>query len=212
MLIERQCEHSYVKRAYQRCRDRPPAFVGFSSGSLIVGHREPAKNGNKDALEASDSSERVAEIAERKALCSGCTRCSGSVYCCVTKSADTWLKLGMPKVVLQGSSAEEVVALAEQAKKAGLPVAVIHDADRTVVSPGAITCIGIGPAEEQEIDRFTGDMELVKSCHCPTSACTRPPKSLRVLGSLAVARRRVRRGVRPQDLNANEVQPMEPTR
>jgi PTH2 family peptidyl-tRNA hydrolase len=68
----------------------------------------------------------------------------------------------MPKVVLQGSSAEEVVALAEQAKKAGLPVAVIHDADRTVVSPGAITCIGIGPAEEQEIDRFTGDMELVK--------------------------------------------------
>jgi PTH2 family peptidyl-tRNA hydrolase len=73
-----------------------------------------------------------------------------------------WLRLGMPKVVLRGSSEEQIVSLAEQAKNAGLPVAVIEDAGRTVVSPGTITCIGIGPAEEQEIDRLTGDLELVK--------------------------------------------------
>ena len=79
-----------------------------------------------------------------------------------SKAQDTWLKLGMPKVVLQGFSAEEIVALAQQAKQAGLPVAVIEDAGRTVVSPGTITCIGIGPAIEQEIDRLTGDMQLVK--------------------------------------------------
>ena len=74
----------------------------------------------------------------------------------------TWLKLGMPKVVLRASVEKEVVALAEHAKRVGLPVAVIQDAGRTVVAPGTITCIGIGPAEEQEIDLLTGDLELVK--------------------------------------------------
>jgi peptidyl-tRNA hydrolase len=69
----------------------------------------------------------------------------------------------MPKVVLKASSAEEeVVALAEQAEKAGLPVAAIKDAGKTVVSAGTITCVGIGPAEEQEIDPFAGNMELVR--------------------------------------------------
>jgi peptidyl-tRNA hydrolase, PTH2 family len=79
-----------------------------------------------------------------------------------SKVKDAWLNLGMPKVVLQGSSEEEIVALAERAEKAGLPAALIQDAGRTTVSPGTVTCIGIGPAEEQEIDRLTGHMKLVK--------------------------------------------------
>lgn len=78
------------------------------------------------------------------------------------KARDAWLKVGMPKVVLRGSSAEEIVALAEQANRAGLPVAVIADAGRTVVTAGTITCIGIGPADTREIDPITGDLSLVK--------------------------------------------------
>jgi peptidyl-tRNA hydrolase, PTH2 family len=78
------------------------------------------------------------------------------------KIQTTWLEQGMPKVVLRASCAGEIVALAEHARRAGLPVAVIRDAGRTVVSPGTMTCLGIGPAEEQQIDPLTGDLELVK--------------------------------------------------
>jgi peptidyl-tRNA hydrolase len=78
------------------------------------------------------------------------------------KAREAWLRLGMPKVVLQGDSAEAVLALAEQAKKAGLPVALIEDAGKTVVSAGTITCVGIGPAEKEKIDRVTGSLQLVR--------------------------------------------------
>ena len=73
-----------------------------------------------------------------------------------------WLQAGMPKVVLQGSSEDELTDLAQRAIAAGLPVALIRDAGRTVVAPGTITCLGIGPSEEERVDRVTGDLALVK--------------------------------------------------
>ena len=74
----------------------------------------------------------------------------------------SWLLAGMPKVVLQGSSEDELSELAQRASAAGLPVALIRDAGRTVVAPGTITCLGIGPSEEERVDRFTGVLALVK--------------------------------------------------
>ena len=74
-----------------------------------------------------------------------------------------WLQAGMPKVVLHGTSEDELSELAQRASAAGLPVWFpIRDAGRTVVAPGTITCLGIGPSEEERVDRFTGDLVLVK--------------------------------------------------
>ena len=73
-----------------------------------------------------------------------------------------WLADGMAKVVLACGTETEVLALHRQAAEAGLPAEVVEDAGRTVVAPGTVTCVGIGPAEEAAIDAVTGSLPLVR--------------------------------------------------
>ena len=73
-----------------------------------------------------------------------------------------WLRAGMPKVVLRGESDSDLLELEQRAIESGLPVALIRDAGHTVVAPGTVTCLGIGPAEDEAIDRLTGQHVLVK--------------------------------------------------
>jgi peptidyl-tRNA hydrolase len=72
-----------------------------------------------------------------------------------------WLEVGMPKVVLRGDGEAELAALEKEAAAAGLPAAIIQDAGRTVIAPGTVTCLGIGPASTEAIDALTGKLRLV---------------------------------------------------
>ena len=76
-------------------------------------------------------------------------------------SQQAWLDVGMPKVVLSAGNEEEVLAIYESAERANLPVRLIKDAGKTVVSAGTITCVGIGPAQEDEINEITENLKLV---------------------------------------------------
>ena len=73
----------------------------------------------------------------------------------------TWLEVGMPKVVLSASSEEEVIEYYQKALTANLPTQLIKDAGKTVIAAGTITCVGIGPALEREVDQITGHLKLV---------------------------------------------------
>ncbi len=73
-----------------------------------------------------------------------------------------WLAEGMPKVVLKSESADEIVRFGEAAKKRGIPTYLVSDAGKTVVPAGTITCLGLGPASEEELDALTGDLKLVR--------------------------------------------------
>lgn len=73
-----------------------------------------------------------------------------------------WFEVGMPKVVLTGDNEEEVTELYQKAVDAGLPAHIIKDAGRTVVAAGTLTCVGIGPAAKEDIDRITGHLKLLK--------------------------------------------------
>ena len=42
-----------------------------------------------------------------------------------------------------------------------LPCALIKDAGRTQIEPGTITALGIGPALESDIDKYTKDLKLL---------------------------------------------------
>jgi peptidyl-tRNA hydrolase len=77
-------------------------------------------------------------------------------------SQHRWLEVGMPKVVLQCDSDSTLIELEKLANESGLPAMLIRDAGHTVVEAGTITCLGIGPAEIEAIDRLTGAMKLVK--------------------------------------------------
>ena len=72
-----------------------------------------------------------------------------------------WLDEGMPKIVLRAEDEAQLAALERQADDAGLPVALIRDAGRTVVAAGTATCLGIGPAVDAAIDVVTGGLGLL---------------------------------------------------
>jgi peptidyl-tRNA hydrolase len=73
-----------------------------------------------------------------------------------------WLRQGMPKVVVQCASEDELNALLTDAEAAGLPAMLVRDAGRTVVQAGTATCVGIGPDLAERIDPITGALPLVR--------------------------------------------------
>lgn len=72
-----------------------------------------------------------------------------------------WRKEGMKKIVLKVKDEKELYKYTQLAKDGGLVTAVITDAGHTVVEPGTVTCCAIGPAEEQEIDKIVGKLQLL---------------------------------------------------
>ena len=77
------------------------------------------------------------------------------------KIVDLWKKVEMKKVILKVADEKELFRFKQIAEDDGLKTALITDAGHTVVDPGTITCLGIGPDEENKIDRITGKLRLV---------------------------------------------------
>jgi PTH2 family peptidyl-tRNA hydrolase len=72
-----------------------------------------------------------------------------------------WKSEGQMKVVLKVSDEKELFKFLQLAKDAELPNALITDAGRTVIAPGTITVLGIGPSEEDAVDALTGHLSLL---------------------------------------------------
>lgn len=72
-----------------------------------------------------------------------------------------WLEEGMPKIVLGAADETELLRLLDLALQSGIPALLVEDGGRTVVPAGTITCLGLGPATEEEIDALTGELKLL---------------------------------------------------
>jgi len=72
-----------------------------------------------------------------------------------------WLKEGQCKITVKTGSEKELLKLEEEAEKLGLPSALISDRGLTQLQPGTITCLGIGPAPSNKIDKVTGKLALL---------------------------------------------------
>jgi len=72
-----------------------------------------------------------------------------------------WKDGGQAKIVLKVQTEETLHELYEKAKAAKLPVALIEDRGLTQLEPGTVTCLGIGPGPDQELDRITGKLKLL---------------------------------------------------
>jgi len=75
--------------------------------------------------------------------------------------AKEWIETGEKKIVVKASGEGELMRLYEEAKKEGIPCALVHDAGLTQLPPNTITVLGIGPWKEEEIDKLTGNLKLV---------------------------------------------------
>lgn len=76
------------------------------------------------------------------------------------KIVDAWRSEGMKKVVLKVANAEELTHFHKFAKKQRLVSVLITDAGKTFFKEPTQTCVGIGPAAEEAIDRVTGKLPI----------------------------------------------------
>ena len=72
-----------------------------------------------------------------------------------------WMKEGQCKIVVKVKDEEELRKLEVEAKELGLSTALICDRGLTELPPGTVTCLGIGPAPTDQIDKITGKLPLL---------------------------------------------------
>ncbi len=73
----------------------------------------------------------------------------------------SWRNLGMKKIVLKVESQRDLLKFNQMAKDSGLITAMITDAGKTVVEPGTLTCVAIGPDIEEKIDKITKELKML---------------------------------------------------
>ena len=82
----------------------------------------------------------------------------------VRKSNPEWFSVwweGQEKVELKVANLKELDQVKKDAIEFGMPWSEVTDAGHTQIAPGTTTCISIGPAPEEKIDKITGDLKLL---------------------------------------------------
>ena len=78
-----------------------------------------------------------------------------------SKARELWESSGAKKVILRVDTLKELEELHNQARKAKLPCVIIRDAGKTQVASGSLTALGIGPADENKVDKITGNLKML---------------------------------------------------
>ena len=74
---------------------------------------------------------------------------------------NAWNEEGQCKIAVKVKSEKELLELEKQAKEFALPCTLVIDRGLTEIPPGTVTCLGIGPAPTEKIDKITGMLPLV---------------------------------------------------
>lgn len=93
--------------------------------------------------------------------CHAAVACSEESKRTQTKHWRRWMDEGAKKVALQAESMEELEELARKAEELNIAYVLIQDAGHTEVPAGTTTCLGVGPHQEQFVDKVTGNLPLL---------------------------------------------------
>ncbi|MCL4336281.1 MAG: peptidyl-tRNA hydrolase Pth2 [Candidatus Thermoplasmatota archaeon] len=72
-----------------------------------------------------------------------------------------WIRTGQKKIVIRLDNADALLELKKKIDTMGILTEAVFDAGHTQVEPGTLTCIGIGPVEESDIEPVTGGYPLL---------------------------------------------------
>jgi peptidyl-tRNA hydrolase len=78
------------------------------------------------------------------------------------EAKQAWVNSGMAKIVLKVDQEIDLIRLYQLAVSRNIPARLIKDAGRTVIQEGTMTCLGLGPASDMEIDAVTGELKLLR--------------------------------------------------
>jgi PTH2 family peptidyl-tRNA hydrolase len=74
---------------------------------------------------------------------------------------EEWYSEGQRKIAVKVKNEKEMQKLEMQARELGLPSSLIVDRGLTEIPPGTVTCLGIGPAPAEKVDKITGRLPLL---------------------------------------------------
>jgi len=74
---------------------------------------------------------------------------------------DAWISEGQCKIAVKVKNEKQLLELEKQAKELALPSSLIADRGLTEIPPGTITCLGIGPAPAEKVNKLTGNLPLL---------------------------------------------------
>jgi len=74
---------------------------------------------------------------------------------------NAWLDEGQRKVVVKVSNEVDLLKLKQEAGRMRLPCALIYDRGLTQLPPETLTCLSIGPAPNDQVDKITGKLPLL---------------------------------------------------
>lgn len=72
-----------------------------------------------------------------------------------------WELEGEKKVVVKVKDLRELYEVYELVKNTDMPYYLVQDAGRTELPKGTVTCLGIGPDEDEKIDKITNELKLL---------------------------------------------------
>ena len=73
----------------------------------------------------------------------------------------SWFNEGQPKIVVKVNSLEELLQVQRDAEELRIPSVMVQDRGLTQIPTGTLTCIGIGPAPSNIIDKVTSELKLL---------------------------------------------------
>lgn len=72
-----------------------------------------------------------------------------------------WIRTGQKKIVVKIENLDTLYRLKDMVERAGIVTSLITDAGLTQIAPGTVTCLGIGPAEDDDLDPITSTFKLL---------------------------------------------------
>jgi len=101
------------------------------------------------------------KMGKGKIVTQGAHASLGSLKNVNKKILEKWERRGAKKVVLKVKNLRDLKRLYKKIKNKKLPCFMVRDAGRTQIRKGTITCLSIGPAKEEDIDKITGKLKLL---------------------------------------------------
>ncbi|MBI2085177.1 MAG: peptidyl-tRNA hydrolase [Candidatus Aenigmarchaeota archaeon] len=96
-----------------------------------------------------------------KKIAQACHASVGAVLNADDKIVAHWNETGAKKIALKVAGENAIKDLHSAAKKMRLPCFLVADAGLTELEPGTITALAIGPADDNKIDKITGNIKLL---------------------------------------------------
>lgn len=72
-----------------------------------------------------------------------------------------WETEGATKIAVEAESEDKVMELFKEARSKGISAYIVKDAGETELAPGTVTALGIGPDDDESVDKVTKELDLM---------------------------------------------------